>query len=136
MSMRKVLRQKGMPEMKAVWRWLRIHESFSQQYTKACIERTESHQEKLLDLGDEAIELAQNVDSKVSGAVVNAVKLKADNLKWSMSKMKPKKYGEHLDLTTDGEKLPTPIMAIDPAAITHVQRNDSHKEDIEADEED
>ena len=36
---------------------------------------------------------------------MQAVKLKADNLKWSMSKMKPKKYGDKVDVTSDGKAI-------------------------------
>lgn len=39
---------------------------------------------------------------------VNRSKLRVEARKWVASKLKPKKYGEKLDLTTDGEKLPPP----------------------------
>ena len=91
-SMRSVCLIDGMPEMPTVWRWLGERENFRKQYAQACEERAEAHNEMLLELGDEAISLSQEVDAKASSAVVQAVKLKADNLKWHMSKMKPKKY--------------------------------------------
>lgn len=122
-SMRKVCEQEGMPSMQTVWTWLRIHKDFLEQYEQACQERTESQHEMLLDLGDEAIELSQEVDAKASSAVVSAVKLKADNMKWVMSKMKPKKYGDKIDMTTNGKDLPTPILN------NVIPTNDSNKED-------
>lgn len=109
-SMRSVCRDDAMPEMQTIWRWLREKKVFSERYASATAERTESQQEDLIEMGDEAIEKAQVVDSKASNAVVSAYKLKADNLKWSMSKMKPKKYGDKLDLTSDGKALPTPLL--------------------------
>jgi len=48
-------------------------------YTRACDERVEAQHEELLELGDEAVQLAQSVNEKASSAVVQAVKLKADN---------------------------------------------------------
>ena len=66
----------------------------------------------MLDFGDQAIELAESADPKAAGAMVQAVKLKADNLKWVMSKMKPKKYGDKLDMTTNGKDLPTPLLNV------------------------
>lgn len=104
-SMRSICRMDEMPEMQTIWRWLRENKDFSERYTRATEERTEAQNEDLLDLGDEAVRLAQNVDPKAAGAVVQGVKLKADNLKWVMSKMKPKKYGDKVDVTSDGKAI-------------------------------
>jgi hypothetical protein len=108
-SLRTVCLADDMPDKSTVFDWLATKKEFAYQYACAKEQGTEAMNELLLDLGDEAIELAQSVNDKASSAVVQAVKLKADNLKWVMSKMKPKKYGDKLDLTTDGEKLPAPI---------------------------
>lgn len=108
-SLRATCLEEGMPSAVTVFKWMREHEEFLNQYARATEERAEAQNESLLDLGDEAIRLAQEVDVKASSAVVQAVKLKADNLKWVMSKMKPKKYGDKVDLTTGGEKFPAPI---------------------------
>lgn len=121
-SMRTICAPEDMPDMSTVFRWIRTHEEFRNQYARACEERTEAHNESLLDFGDEAIELAQNSDPKAAGAVVQAVKLKADNLKWVMSKMKPKKYGDKLDMTTNGKDLPTPL-------LNAIRNNDSDQKD-------
>lgn len=37
--------------------------------------------------------------------VTNRSRLRVDTRKWLMSKMKPKKYGEKMDVTSDGEAL-------------------------------
>lgn len=109
LSLRTVCLADDMPSKATVFNWLRINKEFLDQYARATDERAEAHHEDLLELGDEAVKLAQNVDKQVSNAVVSAVKLKADNLKWSMSKMKPKKYGDKIDMTTNGKDLPIPI---------------------------
>lgn len=100
-SMRSVCLLEEMPEMETVWRWLRENPYFNEQYVRATQDRTETQLELLNELGDTAIELSQSTDPKQSNAVVQAVKLKADNLKWVMSKMKPKKYGDKLELAGD-----------------------------------
>ncbi len=41
--------------------------------------------------------------------VLQRSKLRVDTRKFLMAKMKPKKYGEKLDVTSDGKVLPTPI---------------------------
>ena len=112
-----------MPEMPTVWRWLGENEEFNKQYVRATEERTEAQNEQLLEMGDEAITLSQSVNSKASTAVVQAVKLKADNLRWSMSKMKPKKYGDKVDMTSGGLPLEKPIISL------NVPRDNSNAED-------
>lgn len=104
-SLRTVCESDDMPDITTVFEWIREHEEFSLQYAISTEERTEAHQEKILEIGDESIEAAQNVDPKAAGAVVQAYKLKADNMKWHMSKMKPKKYGDKVDLTSGGEAI-------------------------------
>mgnify|MGYP000865898009 CR=1 FL=1 len=103
MSLRSVCRLEGMPHLSTVFAWIRDHKEFSDQYAKATTIRTDAQHEDLMELGDEAISLAQSVDFKASNAVVSAVKLKADNLKWSMARMQPKKYGEKMDVAHSGE---------------------------------
>ena len=120
-SLRTICLADDMPDKSTFFRWLREHKDFQDQYAQAKEESTNAQHELLEELGDQAIELSQSVDPKASGAVVQAVKLKADNLKWVMSKMKPKKYGDKVDLTTNGKDLPTPILG-------NVSTNNSNQE--------
>lgn len=127
LSMRTICKEEDMPAMSSVFKWLRENKDFSEQYVLAKQEGTDAMSEDLMELGDEAIELAQTVDPKQSSAVVQAVKLKSDNLKWTMSKLKPKKYGDKLDMTTNGKDLPTPI-------LNNVSINNSNTESSESHE--
>ena len=111
-SIRKVCESDDMPGLSSIFKWIRENKEFAQQYARATGERTEAQHEDLLELGDEAIKHAYKADPKAAGAVVQAVKLKADNLKWSMSKMVPKKYGDKLDMTTNGKDLPIPLLDV------------------------
>ena len=130
-SLRTVCLADDMPDKSTVFNWFRKFPEFVDQYARAKEESAEAHNELLLDLGDEAISLSQEVDPKSSSAVVQAVKLKADNLKWVMSKMKPKKYGDKVDVTSDVKVLPTPIFSLDA-----IRPNDSDQKDSTTDEED
>lgn len=100
-----------MPDAATVFRWLGLYKDFREQYARAKEESAEAMNEEIVELGDEAIRMSQSVDFKASNAVVQAYKLKADNLRWMMSKMKPKKYGDKLDMTTNGKDIPVPIYA-------------------------
>lgn len=110
LSLRTVCKAKSMPDASTVFRWLREREDFRKQYAQAKEESADALIEDLTDTGEEAIKESKIVDPKAAGGVVQAYRLKADNIKWFLSKIKPKKYGDKLDITSDGEKLPTPIL--------------------------
>ena len=99
-----------MPEAKSIYNWLRDvdKEWFLQHYMRAMSTRAELIAEEIIELSDTSVEDIEG-DDKSDGARVQARKLQVDTRKWVLSKMLPKKYGDKLDLTSDGEKLPTPI---------------------------
>lgn len=111
-SLRTVCLADDMPSGQTIFNWFRTHKEFLEQYALAKQAAADAQYEILEDLSDEAIEESKSRehDPKAINAIVSAYKLKADNLKWAMSKMKPKKYGEKLDVTSDGKALPTPIL--------------------------
>ena len=51
-------------------------------------------------------------------AAVAALRVQIDSLKWTLSKLDPKKYGDKLDVTSAGDKLqlPTTINIINESA--------------------
>lgn len=104
-SLRSVVQDEGMPSDVTFFSWLTKHPEFLRQYEQAKEQSTNKHLETIEELGDEAIRVAQQVDAKSSNAVVSAYKLKADNLKWVMSKLKAKKYGDKVDVTSDGKAI-------------------------------
>lgn len=124
-SLNKICTEEGMPDIATVFRWLGKYEIFRDKYAKAKEQGVEARAEHLEEIGDEAIALAQSVDPKASNAVVQAYKLKSDNAKWAMSKLKPKKYGDKIDMTTNGKDLPTPILG---AIIPNVSSNNGDEE--------
>lgn len=113
-SLRKVCKSSRMPHAATVCRWLADdrYRTFREQYTHACTERSEYKHEELLDLGDDVTTLLKKYDGGQASVIMQAYKLRADNIKWSLARMNPKKYGDKLDVTSDGEKLPAPITAV------------------------
>lgn len=109
-SLRSVCKQDGMPQMSTVFTWFQKHPEFTEQYARAKQESADALAEELLEIADESLPDAHKADPKAAGAVVQAHRLKVDTRKWLMSKMKPKKYGDKLDVTTDGKALPAPIL--------------------------
>ena len=48
-------------------------------------------------------------DPLMVNAAVQALRVQVDSLKWVLSKIAPKKYGDKLDVTSNGKALPTSI---------------------------
>lgn len=97
-SLRRVLKEDGMPAMSTIFRWLidDDKQKFQEQYTRAKAESADA-------LADEIIDLAHSVRN---GSVdPQSARVAGDLMKWSASKLKPKVYGDKLDLTTGNEKL-------------------------------
>ncbi len=116
-----------MPDASTVFRWLRTYPEFRKQYETAKEESTDALAEEVLDIADNGSNdwmernYGENTVWVANGEALQRSRLRVDTRKWLMSKMKPKKYGEKLDMTSDGKVLPTPII--------NVHRNDSIQED-------
>lgn len=100
--------------------WIKEDEEKSKQYEKSTDLRADI-------LFDEIIDIAYNTEegttTKVTergievttGDMLGHRRLKIDALKWSLSKLNPKKYGDKKDITSGGEKIQTvPILTLDP----------------------
>jgi len=106
-SMRSVSRDDEMPSMTSLFKWLREHEEFAQQYAIAKDESADALVEDMLDIADNQVEqpILVNgepviIDGKplmAKDAVsVNHARLRVDTRKWAASKLKPKKYGDRI----------------------------------------
>jgi len=124
-SLRKVCETEGMPDISTVFDWIHRHEEFAKQYARAKEEGADAMFEEINDIADETIQVIKSGAEKKSSAYAQAQRLRVDTRKWYMSKVKPKKYGDKLDLTSDGKALPQPI-------YNGVSRHNSDKKDIPA----
>lgn len=85
-SLRTVTKRPGMPSIQTVFTWMRTHEEFLEQYTRAKQEAADALVEEMLDIAD-----SDNTD-------VNRDRLRVDTRKWIAAKLKPKKYGEKMQV--------------------------------------
>lgn len=111
----------GFPSMPTFFKWLRLYPEFANNYARAKEEAAEAYAEQILEVNDKV--LASKLDA-------NSARVVSDNLKWISGKLKPKKYGDRIDLTTDGEKLPTPLIYI-PQELSYRQVTDNRVDAIE-----
>lgn len=96
-SLRTVLKSsENMPAMSTVFLWLRTNDEFSEQYARAKAESADALADDIQDIADGVL------NDKYEP---HAARVAMDGKKWIASKLKPKVYGDKLDLTTGNEKL-------------------------------
>jgi hypothetical protein len=105
-SLRKVCATPGYPHMSNVLRWLADDKkaAFRDQYARAREAQADAMAEDLLELHEKAwvpvliggkpVMVKGEPLMTVDKASVAAVRLEAENKKWLMGKLKPKKYGD------------------------------------------
>ena len=94
----KITQDDDMPNRDTIYRWLNENKDFSDNYARACKIRREERFEKMEEIPD--------IEDDVQRA-----RLKVDVLKWQLAKEEPRKYGDKIDMTTNGKDLPTPILS-------------------------
>lgn len=92
-------KNKKLPSATTIVNWLadERYSSFLAQYTRAREDQADFLAEDMMAIADRG--------GKDSITKVNRDKLRIDTRKFIASKLKPKKYGDKLDVTTDGEKI-------------------------------
>lgn len=110
-SLRSVCRDPLMPDKKTVLKWLRNDEEFVAQYARAKEEAADALVDEMIEIADDGSndlmvitkgQIEYEVENK---EVTNRSKLRVETRKWISSKLKPKKYGDHLDVTSGGHRL-------------------------------
>ncbi len=105
-SMRSVCRDDAMPSMSTVFKWLREHNEFSQQYAIAKEECAEVYAEEIIEIADDSsndyTEAGEGGETKLNSEHVQRSRLRIDARKWVASKLKPKKYGDKLQQEVSG----------------------------------
>lgn len=101
--------------MVTIFSWLRTHDEFLKQYTRAKEESADAMAEDVLDIADDGTNDYMTITKGgqeyevVNSEALQRSRLRVDTRKWLMAKMKPKKYGDKIDMTTNGKDLPTPL---------------------------
>jgi hypothetical protein len=103
-----------MPSTDTVYAWLVDDDthSFADKYARARISQASHMFDGLLEIADLSSTEIVGGEDKADNARVQARRLQVDTRKWYLSKVLPKLYGDKLDLTSGGEKLPTPILQL------------------------
>jgi len=132
-ALRNVLKDDNMPSTSTFYEWLDNNEEKAKQYARATTVRADLIFDDILSIADENTNdtyVNENGVEVVNNDVIQRSRLRIDARKWVLSKLNPKKFGDKIDHTTDGEKINTniSILNIDPLSN---ETNDSVKEDSE-----
>lgn len=131
-SLRTVCKPEGMPALSTIFNWFRTQPTFLEQYARAKQESADAMADEILDISDNATNdwMEDNYDKgktpgyALNGENIQRSKLRVDTRKFLMAKMKPKVYGDKIDMTTNGKDLPTPIIRLED-----VSRDNGNQED-------
>lgn len=142
-SIRSICKEEDMPAVSTFFKWLREYKEFSKQYARAKQESADAMAEEILYIAD-TTEEGETVTEKPDGVEVKRGdmlghrKLRIDTRKWLMAKMKPKKYGDKIDVTSGDE--PIKQAATTAEIVATVQQilaaGDEHEIEQEADQSD
>lgn len=94
LSLNKICQMDKYPALKVVYSWLRANPEFSNNYTRAKQEQADTFADKIADVA---------FDTLAGKYEPNNARVAIDALKWTASKLKPKTYGDKLDMTSDGK---------------------------------
>lgn len=119
-SIRKTLAPDHLPSIETHYRWLREKPEYYEHYTRAKEDQVDALAEDLLDIADDNsqdfieddYQGGRTPGYQFNSEHVQRAKLRIETRRWLMSKMKPRKYGDKLDVTSDGKELPAPILLL------------------------
>lgn len=107
-SLRSVCRDECMPDKASVFRWLRTMPGFCDQYARAKEESADALSDEMLEIADDGRNdwmkrnAGEDAGWVANGENVQRSRVRLDTRKWLASKLKPKKYGDKVDLTHAG----------------------------------
>lgn len=110
-SLRQILMEDGMPAQSTVYEWLLRHPEFAEKYTRAREEQADTLADEIIAIADEQPEVVAVVDKKtgaliehkLDGAFLQWQKNRIEARKWTAMKLKPRKYGDKLELSGNAE---------------------------------
>ena len=89
-TLRSICQLEEMPSHTTVLRWLRENGQFRSQYAQAREDQADT-------LADEMLDVARSATNQDA----NAKRVHIDTLKWRVAKLKPKVYGDKIEVTTE-----------------------------------
>lgn len=108
-SLRTICEEEGMPSKTTVFRWLADDEQFRDQYARAREMQADAIFDDILSIADDGRNdwmLRKYGDDEryvENGEALRRSALRIDARKWMAGKLRPKKYGDKLDVEHNGK---------------------------------
>jgi hypothetical protein len=105
---------KGIMSVNTFYEGIKTH-NLGDDYTRARELRSDRIFEDILTIADQAANdtyIDAEGKERVSREVLERAKIQIDARKWMLGKMMPKKYGDKLDVTSDGNAMPAPVIIV------------------------
>ncbi|MEW9535699.1 terminase small subunit protein [Agrobacterium radiobacter] len=115
-SLKAICEDDDMPARSTVFKWLTESETFSDMYARAREEQADAIFDEILNIADDGrndwMERRGEEDAGwvTNGENIQRAKLRIDARKWMAGKLRPKKYGEKLELEHGGQVTLTPTI--------------------------
>jgi len=92
--------------------WCDRSDKYRERYARATDLRAEKIFEEILEIADDSTldELVTEKGIQFNQEFAARSRIRIDARKWVLGKMRPTKYGDKLDITSDGEKLQMPVI--------------------------
>lgn len=107
-----------LPERSTIYNWLNLHKEFMDMYTRAKEDQADYLAEEMIEIADESsndtmiINKGDSTYEVENKEWVNRSKLRVETRKWIAAKLKPRKYGDKIDLTSGGDVLQNQVPII------------------------
>jgi hypothetical protein len=102
-SLSSVLREDDMPVWSTVQLRIEQDEKFKAKYEKAIQDRADRLADDIMDLADET--MPEHLQGPGASAWVQQKRLQVDARKWIASKLKPRTYGDRLDVSVSDNRI-------------------------------
>ena len=102
-SLSSILRKEGMPSYSWAKLQLRTDPELRKQYDQALEDRGDRLAEELIELA--FTKLPDNLDGRAQSAWVQHLRVKIDVLKWTASKLRPRVYGDRIDVSVTNTQI-------------------------------
>lgn len=110
-SLRAILADDEMPASSTVFKWLSENAAFSEQYARAREAQADAVFDEILTIADDGrndwMERenadGENIGWAINGEAVRRSQLRIDARKWMAGKLRPKKYGDKVDVEHTGQ---------------------------------
>ena len=110
-SLTAICKDPAMPGMQTVQDWLAAAAQGREKYQQFCTDYTIARQHWADATFTEMVELAENCP--LDREPIAKTRLVIDTMKWVLARMNPRKYGNRIDLTSQGEQLPPPAILVE-----------------------